>query len=139
MAQKVMDLMTTDIVMLSPEASLTEAAQRMRDDNVGDVLVGENQELRGIVTDRDLVVRGLAEEADPTSARVGDLCSVDVVTLAPDDDMSKAVTVMREHAVRRLPVSDGGKVIGIVSLGDLAMETDEQSALADISAEPPDH
>jgi len=138
MAQKVLDMMTTDVVMLSPDSSLSEAAQRMRDEDIGDVLVGDNGELRGIVTDRDLVIRGLAEQPDPANAKIGDLCSADVVTLSPEDDIARAVTLMREHAVRRLPVSDGGQVIGIISLGDLAMERDEESALADISAEPPD-
>jgi CBS domain-containing protein len=138
MAQQIQDVMTRDVVMLEPNASLVEAARRMRDENIGDVLVGENHHLRGIVTDRDLVVRGLAEQPDPAKAKIGDLCSSDVVSVAPDDDVAEAIELMRIHAVRRLPVtSDDGELVGVLSLGDLAIERDERSALADISAEPP--
>jgi CBS domain-containing protein len=137
MTHRVLDLMTTDVVTLPPDASVFEAAQRMRDDDIGDVIVTEKGRLCGIVTDRDLVVRGLAEQPDLETTRIGDLCSPDVVTVSPGDDLAKAVALMRERAVRRLPVTEAGRVVGVVSLGDLAMERDEQSALTDISAEPP--
>ena len=73
----------------------------------------------------------------PETTRIGDLCSSDVVTVSPGDDLAKAVALMRECAVRRLPVTEAGRIVGVLSLGDLAMERDEQSALTDISAEPP--
>ena len=138
MTHRILDLMTTDVVTLPPpDASVFEAAQRMRDDDIGDVIVAEEGRLCGIVTDRDLVVRGLAEQPDLETTRIGDLCSSDVVTVSPGDDLAKAVALMRQCAVRRLPVTEAGRIVGVVSLGNIAMEQDEQSALTDISAEPP--
>jgi CBS domain-containing protein len=75
----------------------------------------------------------------PDSTTVGDICSPDLVTVGPDEDVSIAVDRMREHAVRRLPVVEGGRAVGIVSLGDLAMERDPDSALGDISSAPPNN
>lgn len=133
MATKIRDLMTTDPVVLDSSATAADAAQRMRQDDVGNVLVEEDGQLRGIVTDRDLVVRVLAEGTDAASISLGQVCSSDLDTLGPDDDLGAAVELLRDDAVRRIPVVEDGTAVGILSLGDLAIERDGQSALAEIS------
>jgi CBS domain-containing protein len=134
----VQEIMSSATCTVAPDSTVAEAARRMRDEDVGDVIVvSQNDEIQGIVTDRDIAVRAVAEGRDPESTTVQDICSSDLVTVAPDDDVSIAVDRMREHAVRRLPVVDGGRAVGIVSLGDLAMERDPDSALGDISSAPP--
>jgi len=137
MATTVSQLMHTNLVKLDANASVFDAARHMRDSSIGDVLVTDKGKLRGIVTDRDLVVRCLATRSDPAATRLKDVCSEDLVTLAPDDDFQNAVQLMNDHAVRRLPVVDGDEVIGIVSLGDLSIAQDRESALGGISAAPP--
>jgi CBS domain-containing protein len=126
--------MTSDLVQLASSAPLAEAARRMRDADIGDVIVTEDGTMCGVVTDRDIVVRAIAEGKDPQSATLGEICSHEVVTVSADDSVERAIELMRERAVRRLPVVDGGSPVGIVSIGDLAIERDSDSALADISA-----
>jgi CBS domain-containing protein len=109
----------------------------MRDENIGDILITHDGELAGILTDRDIVVRVLAENLEPTDTPVGDIASHELVTVSPQDTVDDAVRLMRERSLRRIPVVDGGKCVGIVSLGDLAVEKEPDSALADISATPP--
>jgi CBS domain-containing protein len=137
MAQKVGEIMTPVPVILPPDASLISAAGTMRRYGIGDVLVAEDGRLVGLVTDRDIVVRAVAVARDPDVTTIAEICSVDLVTVSPDDDAEAAVALMREHAIRRIPVVDSGEVVGVVSIGDLAIERDPGSALADISAEPP--
>jgi CBS domain-containing protein len=121
-------------------ATLNEAAQMMRDQEIGDVLVmRKDGSLCGLVTDRDLVVRGLAEGHDPSSTSVEEVCNHDPVTLSSDQPVEEAVSVMRQYNIRRLPIVDGESLVGIVSLGDLAIEKDPNSALADISKAPPNN
>jgi CBS domain-containing protein len=91
----------------------------------------------GIVTDRDVTVRVVAEGRPPETTELKEICSRDLATLAPDDTVEEAVRVMRDKALRRLPILDGGRPVGIVSLGDLAVEHDPDSALAAISTAPP--
>jgi CBS domain-containing protein len=126
--------MTSNLVQLASSAPLAEAARRMRDADIGDVIVTEDGTMCGVVTDRDIVVRAIAEGKDPQSATLGEICSHEVVTVSADDPVDRAIELMRERAVRRLPVVDGGSPVGIVSIGDLAIERDSDSALADISA-----
>ena len=116
---------------------MTDVARIMRDEDIGAVLVTDEDRLRGLVSDRDLVVRALAEGDDPGQTTVASACSDDLVTVGPDDELDVAVRVMREHAVRRVPVVEEGRPVGIVSLGDLAVERDPDSALGDISAARP--
>ncbi|WP_412543935.1 CBS domain-containing protein [Longispora sp. K20-0274] len=131
-------VMTPRPVCVPTDATLVHAAERMRDHNIGDVLVVSGDVLRGIVTDRDLVVRGLALHADPLATTVGTVCTTSPAVLDPDQPVETAVAMMRDLGVRRLPVCDArGVPIGILSLGDLAVEHDPDSALADISAAPP--
>jgi CBS domain-containing protein len=129
--------MTAKPVALQAGTTLVEAARAMRDHDVGDVLVLEDDRLRGIVTDRDIAIRAVAEGRDPSSTVLGEICSGADVTVAPDDTVDRAVELMRQRAVRRLPVVENGRPIGIVSLGDLAVERDPQSTLSDISAADP--
>ncbi|MFJ8146668.1 CBS domain-containing protein [Streptomyces sp. NPDC096048] len=137
MTQYVRDIMTGDPVTVEPQTSVTAVARIMRDQDLGTVLVTDGDELRGLVTDRDLVIRSVAEGGDPEQTTVAGACSDDVVTVRPDEELNHAVELMREHAVRRVPVVDDGRPVGIVSLGDLAMERDPESALGDISVARP--
>lgn len=136
MATLVKELMHKDLTQLDANASVLEAARCMRDADIGDVLVTEKGKLRGIVTDRDLVIRCMAEGGG-SDARIGQLCSGDLVTISPDEEIDRAVALMSDHAIRRLPVVDGDRPVGILSLGDLAVARDRQSALGQISATPP--
>jgi CBS domain-containing protein len=137
MAQHIRELMTPNPVSLPGTASVHEAARAMRDADIGDVIVIEHDQVCGIVTDRDIVVRTVAEAQDPRTTTLADICSHVLLTVTPTDSVEHAVQLMRTHAIRRLPVVDGGEAVGIVSLGDLAMERDPGSALGEISAAPP--
>jgi CBS domain-containing protein len=138
MAQKVRDVMTASPVMLAKDTPVTEVAQVMREQGIGDVLVSRpDGTLYGLATDRDIVVRAVAEGQKPSRTRIGDICTAEIVVVSPDDDADDVVRLMREHGVRRVPVADDGAVVGIVTMGDLAMERDQRSALSDISAAPP--
>lgn len=138
MAQTLSDVMTPNPATLPSSATVVEAAHEMKDKDIGDVIVlDDNNQVYGIVTDRDIVVRTLAEEKDPNQVTLKDIASTNLTALSPDSRVGEAMKVMSEKAVRRLPVVDNGKPVGIVSLGDLAQERDRSSALADISSAPP--
>ena len=135
--QKVREVMTEDPVVLPEDASLVDAARLMRDQGIGDVIVTAGEQAKGIVTDRDIVIRAVAEGSDPGQVRVGEVLSGDLASVTPEDSVERAIALMREKAIRRVPVVESGKAVGIVSIGDLAIERDADSALADISEEPP--
>jgi CBS domain-containing protein len=137
MAQSIREVMTSDPRTVRADATLQDAAREMRQDDIGAVLVEEGGSLAGILTDRDIVVRAIAEGRDPSSTRVADVASRDVKTLTPDSRVEDAIKIVREQNVRRIPVIQDGRPAGIVSIGDLAIERDSDSALADISSEPP--
>jgi CBS domain-containing protein len=137
MSDTIRDLMTTELVTVDEAATLQDVAALMRDHDVGDVIVRREGQVGGIVTDRDIVVRAVAEGEDPATATAADICTGAVVTLSPDDPVDAAAQRMADAAVRRLPVVEGGDVVGIVTLGDLARERDPGSVLGKISAEPP--
>jgi CBS domain-containing protein len=101
----------------------------MRDADIGDVIVLEDSLVCGILTDRDIVLRGVAEGPDLAATKVSDICSQELTSVSPTDEVEKAV--------RRLPVVEGGKPVGVVSIGDLAIERDPHSAVGKISAAPP--
>jgi len=132
------EIMTPGPLVLGPDATAVDAARAMRDINVGSVLVVDGEELIGIVTDRDIVLRVIAENVAPGSAMLSSISTPADVVAAPDDPVGDVVRLMRDRAVRRVPVVDGGVPVGIVSLGDLAIEQDHGSVLADISAAAPD-
>jgi CBS domain-containing protein len=138
MNDNIQDVMTDTPCALNVDASVMIAARAMRENDIGDIIVLDGDRLYGILTDRDIVVRALAEDKDPMTTAVGEICSRDLTTVDPTDSVGSAVRLMREKALRRIPVVDrGGAVVGIVSLGDVAVERDRRSALADISAAPP--
>ena len=138
MAKSIRDAMTTTPASLLASSTVADAAQQMRDLDIGDVLVEQEGRLAGIVTDRDLVVRAIAEGRDATST-LGDIVSSEVVCITPTDTADDAIRLMRERALRRVPVVEDGKPVGIVSLGDLAGERDPRSVLGEISTAPPNH
>ncbi|MGC9539355.1 CBS domain-containing protein [Streptomyces sp. UG1] len=138
MAEFVRDAMTAGVVAVRPDASLVEAAQLMRAQGIGDVVVADGQDVLGVLTDRDITVRAVADGADPLTVSAGALCTRDPVVIGPGERLSVAVALMREHAVRRLPVIEDGLPVGVVSLGDLAEARDPGSALAEISRAAPD-
>ncbi|MET9863517.1 CBS domain-containing protein [Streptomyces smyrnaeus] len=137
MAQRIRDIMTADPITVTPQTALTDVARLMRDEDFGEVVVSEENHLRGVVTDRDLVVRAMADARDAESTSAQDVCSSEVVTCAPDAGIDEAVHLMREHAVRRLPIVDGDELVGTVSIGDVALERDPDSALAEVSSARP--
>ena len=117
-------------------ATVTEAAKEMKGGDVGAILVTESDVLTGIVTDRDIVLRAVADGRDPDGTTVTDVCTSDPATLSPDEELGDAVRRVKEANIRRLPVVEDGKPVGILSLGDLAERLDPESVLADISAAP---
>lgn len=136
MTQHVREIMTANPVSVTPQTAINDAARLMVEKDIGDVFITEDGRLRGLVTDRDLVARALAESR-PANTPVEKVCSSDPVTCSPEDDTQRAAQLMREHALRRLPVVEQGRLVGVISLGDLAIERDPRSALADISAAAP--
>jgi CBS domain-containing protein len=138
MADTIQDVMTPDPRTVGTESPLRQAAEIMRDQDVGSVVVTEGDDVCGIVTDRDIAVRAVAAGRDPNETKVAEVCNRDVVALRPDQSVDDAIRLMRDENIRRLPVLEGGKAVGIVSLGDLAIARDPDSALGDISAAPPD-
>jgi signal-transduction protein with cAMP-binding, CBS, and nucleotidyltransferase domain len=136
MTGKVGDVMTPEPIGVYYDQTIADAARVMRDVGVGAVLVVRGTELAGVVTDRDLVVRGVAAGGSPSDP-VGPLCTGELVGVSADDDTSEAERVIRHNAVRRLPVIDDGQVSGIVSLGDLAIARTPDSVLADLSQAAP--
>lgn len=130
MSAKVRDVMTPGPIGVDYHQSIGDAARIMRDWGVGAVLVVHDQALRGLVTDRDLVVRAVAESKRPDEP-VGPLSSGDLIGVDADADASHAARLMREHAVRRLPVIEDGQVAGMVSLGDLAATGEITAAVRD--------
>lgn len=139
MAQTVREVMTAKPVALQAGTSLVDAARAMRDRDIGDVVVLKDDRVCGIVTDRDIAVRAVAEARDPSQTVLAEVCSQELVTVSPDDPVEQAVTLMRSRALRRLPVVEDGRPIGIVSLGDLAVERDPGSVLGRISAAEPNN
>jgi signal-transduction protein with cAMP-binding, CBS, and nucleotidyltransferase domain len=132
MGAKVRDVMTPGPIGVGYYQSIGEAARTMRDWGVGAVLVVNDRSLYGLITDRDLVVRAVAEAKGPDEP-VGPLSSGDLIGVDVDADAAVAARLMRKNAVRRLPVIEDGQVAGLVSLGDLAWQDDSGSALAAVS------
>jgi CBS domain-containing protein len=123
-----------------PETTLADAAKVMERADIGDVLVVDGtRQLRGIVTDRDIAIRAVAEGRDPNTTTIGEIMTPTVETIPPSATVQEAIATMRRHDIRRLPVVDGGSPIGVVSLGDLAMSPGSRSVLADLSTAPPNN
>lgn len=115
------DVMTEGVECVSETDTVTTAAQRMASLDVGVLpICGEDDRLKGMLTDRDIVLKVVARGQDPQQVVVGDLAEGDVVTIGADDSLDEARRTMEEHQVRRLPVIDGHRLVGIISQGDLA-------------------
>jgi CBS domain-containing protein len=133
---KVRNAMTPGVRAVAPTDSVTEAAQAMKEQDVGSLPVVEGARLVGIVTDRDIVVRAVAEGVDPRTATVGEVTSGDLVTVEPDEDLDDALKLMAQHRIRRLPVVEDGRLVGVVAQADVALEANDKDAgemLAEIS------
>jgi CBS domain-containing protein len=125
MTRKVRDVMSAPPVCMAATESVSAAAKAMKDRGIGTVLVVAGGRLDGLVTDRDITIRVLAENRDPLTTRLGDICTTDLAVLSPDDDVQKAIRLVRERALRRLPVIADGVPVGVVSIGDLALDESE--------------
>jgi CBS domain-containing protein len=132
------EVMSPKPASLDENVPCTEAAKLMRDKHIGAILVTDEQgSLCGILTDRDIAVRCVAEGKDPHSTSVGSTCTRELARLSPDDDVHIAVELMKKKAIRRIPVLANGEAVGIVSMGDLAECIDPDSALGQVSSASP--
>ena len=120
------ELMTSNPVTCEPTTTVVDAAKVMAKEDVGPVPIVEGDRLVGIVTDRDLVVRVLAEGKDPSSTTIGEIASADLTTVTPDSDLQEALDLMSASQVRRLPVVENGRLVGIVAQADVARAADEE-------------
>jgi len=125
-SDKVRDVMTTDVDTVNPSTKAGEAARQMRDANVGSLPVVDRQELVGIVTDRDITIRVAADGISADDVMVKEVMTADPVTVRPDQTIDEASAVMSQHQVRRLPVVEGHKLVGILALGDVAVDPSSQ-------------
>lgn len=134
--EKIRDIMTDDVECCSLLDNVFEVAVKMKELNVGAIPIVDQDKLVGMITDRDIVIRGVAEK-HPGSTKVEDIMSDKLVTISAEATTQEAAKVMADHQIRRLPVVEGDKLIGIVSLGDFAIRkmTDDQAkeALTEIS------
>ncbi len=134
--QYVKDVMSKQLVRLAKDQPARAAAEQMKSEGIGSVIVEDDGRLFGLVTDRDLTVRVMAEGKDANKVSVGEVCSKELASLSPEDSVDNAVKLMAKKGIRRIPVADdSGRAVGIVSLGDLAMERDPGSALGSISSQ----
>jgi CBS domain-containing protein len=120
MGTSIKEVMTRDVRACEPNATVVEAAKVMAQEDVGPVPIVEDGRLVGIVTDRDVVVRVVAEGRDPNATTVKEIASTNLVTVSPDDDLDEALSLLAEHQVRRLPVVEGDRLVGIVAQADIA-------------------
>jgi len=139
MARTVEEIMTRDPRTVSASDTIVDAARVMNESDIGDVIVVDGEQIKCIVTDRDIVVRAIAEGRDPQSTSVSDVCTASIEMIEPEASVDDALRKMREADIRRLPVVKDGRPVGIISLGDLAVEREPDSTLADISAASPDN
>lgn len=131
----VRDAMTEQVRTVMGTASLVEVARLMRDTNTGAIpVVDEHGHPRGIVTDRDIVVRTIAAGNSPDDFKAGDIATRNFVTVSPDDDVRDALKVLRKHSLKRVGVATQGILVGMISLGDVALALDPDSKVADAVA-----
>ena len=122
----VADVMTPGVESTTSSEALRDAARTMREGDFGSMPVVDDGRLVGVLTDRDIVVRAVAEGLDPTVARVGEVASRDPVTVGPEQDLDEAIELMSRHRVRRLPVVERGRLVGVVSQADIALDGKEK-------------
>jgi len=133
------EAMTPNPFTMPASSSVVDAARRMSTSNIGDVIVTEGDRICGILTDRDIVVRAVAKGSNLSKTVLKDVCSRKLVTASPSDDLEQVTKLMRDKAVRRVPVVESGHAIGIISLGDVAVKSHDGSVLEAISEAPPTH
>lgn len=121
---KVRDIMTTDVATATPETTLEDIATMMRDEDAGAIPVLDDDELVGIITDRDIVIRCIAEGKDPVETTVEDVLTEGIETVEPDSDVEQARDLMSRRQIRRLPVVEEGELVGMLSIGDIAVKAD---------------
>jgi CBS domain-containing protein len=126
MAKSVRELMTPDVRTVSPSQSLADAAELMKNEDVGSVPVVEEGRLAGILTDRDIVIRAVAERRDPQTVKVAEVASGELVTVEPEQELDEALALMARHQVRRLPVVEEGRLVGMLAQADVALEAREK-------------
>ncbi len=139
MAISIREIMTKDPITIEESASVADAAKAMKQADIGPTLITSNGKLRGIITDRDIAVRVVAEGQDPKSVKAIDIATTNLQTLSPDAEAGDAVRLMKQNNIRRVVVAENDQPVGIVSIGDLAIALDETSVLAAISSEPPNN
>jgi CBS domain-containing protein len=120
MGKSIREVMTSEVKACEPTATVVDAAKLMAQEDVGPIPIVEDGRLIGIVTDRDIVVNVVAKGTDVNTTTVGDIASRDLVTISPDDDMNDALGLMAANQVRRLPVVEGDRLVGIVAQADIA-------------------
>ena len=125
MANSVRDAMTTDPRSIGKSVSVVEAARLMREQDIGSLPITDDEQLVGMITDRDITMRVVAEAADPNATSVEDVYSRDLISVAPDNDLEEALGLMARHQVRRLPVVEDGRLVGIVAQADIALSENE--------------
>ena len=125
MALKVRDTMTGSPRSIDASTSVVEAAQLMREGHIGSLPITADEQLVGMITDRDITMRVVAEAADPNATSVEDVYSRDLISVAPDNDLEEALGLMARHQVRRLPVVEDGRLVGIVAQADIALSENE--------------
>lgn len=128
MAKKIREVMTTNPRTVEPTTPIVDAARLMRDEDVGPIPIVENNQCAGILTDRDIVLRVVAEGRDPAATTVGDVASRDLITIDPEQTLDEAARLMAQHQVRRLPVcEEDGNLVGIIAQADLALTAPEKT------------
>jgi CBS domain-containing protein len=126
MAKNVRDAMTENPHSIGHSASVVEAARLMREQHIGSLPITDDEKLVGMITDRDITTRVVAEAADATKTSVGDVYSQDLISVEPDRGLEEALQLMARHQVRRLPVVEDGRLVGIVAQADIALSENEQ-------------
>ena len=124
---QVREVMTSNPTSCSSQDSVADAARAMAQEDVGPIPVVEGERLVGLLTDRDIVVRVVAEGRDPQSTTVGEVASSDLATVTPDEDLDRALQLLAERRVRRLPVVEGERLVGIIAQADVARQGDDSS------------
>ena len=125
MANSVRNAMTEDPRSIGKSVSVVEAARLMREQDIGSLPITDDEKLVGMITDRDITTRVVADATDPRMTPVGDVCSRDLISVAPDNDLQEALQLMARHQVRRLPVVENDRLVGIVAQADIALRENE--------------
>jgi len=128
MAKKVREVMTSEPRVADPAFSLAEAARLMKSEDVGSLPIVQEGQLVAVLTDRDIVVRAVAESVDPSATKVGDIASRQPVTIEPDQNLDEALALMARAQVRRLPVAENGRLVGVLAQADVAQDAKAKHA-----------